>query len=161
MRSLKRGASKIRPVPLIGIILLLTPTCRAEEVWVQVRESKLRAQPLFYAAPVAGVRYGDRVTKVGEEKGWAEVRADGVKGYLHLSAVSHQRIVLSAKDLSKIGPDSSEVVLASKGFSREIEDSYKKSDATMRYDLVDKIERVPTPSPGEVSSFIEKGGLLK
>lgn len=133
----------------------------AEEVWVQVRDSKVRSQPQFYAASVASVRYGDRLTKTDDERGWASVSVGTTKGYIPLSAISRQQIILSARDVSKVQADSSDVVLAGKGFSKEIERSFKAQDSSARFDLVDKVESAARVSGQDVAQFKQQGGLVK
>ncbi|MEY4668946.1 MAG: hypothetical protein RL518_1645 [Pseudomonadota bacterium] len=131
----------------------------ADDVWVQVRESRLRSKPLFYASTISSVRYGQRLPKMGEENGWVSVRAGGQQGYLPLSAVSSKTIVFSTADAVKSQADPTELVLAGKGFSKEIEQSLQKQDGSARYDLVDRVERQANASPAEVAQFIKQGGL--
>ena len=133
----------------------------AEDVWVQVRDSKVRNQPQFYAPSVASVRYGDRLSKLGDDRGWASVSLGSTKGYIPLSTISRQQIVLSARDVSKVQADASDVVLAGKGFSKEIEQSFKKQDSSARFDLVDKVEGAARVSSQDVAQFAQKGGLVK
>lgn len=131
----------------------------ADDVWVQVRESRLRSKPLFYASTLSSVRYGDRVAKLGEDNGWVFVRSGGQQGYLPLSAVSSKTIVFSTAEAAKVQGDSTELVLAGKGFSKEIERSFQRQDGSARFDLVDRVEREAKASPAEVSQFITQGGL--
>lgn len=139
--------------------LVFAPPCYADDVWVQVRESRVRAKPLFYATTVQSVKYGDRLSKMGEENGWVGVQAGGREGYLPLSAVSPKLIVFSSADVAKVKADPSELVLAGKGFSKEIEQSFKKQNSSARFDLVDRVEREARASSGEVEQFIKQGGL--
>jgi hypothetical protein len=128
-------------------------------VWVQVRESRIRAKPFFYATTIQSVKYGDRLSKMSEESGWVGVRAGGREGYLPLSAVSPKVIVFSSADVAKVKADPSELVLAGKGFSKEIEQSFKREDSSARFDLVDRVEREARASSGEVEQFMKQGGL--
>lgn len=124
-----------------------------------MRESRLRSKPLFYAATVSSVRYGNKVLKLGEENGWVSVRAGGQQGYLPLSAVSPKAIKFSSTDVATGQADSGELVLAGKGFSKEIEQSFQKQDGSARFDLVDRVEREAKASPAEVTQFVKQGGL--
>jgi hypothetical protein len=87
------------------------------------------------------------------------VRAGGQQGYLPLSAVSPKAIVFSTADVAKVQADSGELVLAGKGFSKEIEQSFQKQDASARFDLVNRVEREAKASPAEVAQFVKQGGL--
>jgi len=144
---------------LVFFLLIGSTAAQADPVWVQVRESMLRSEPRFYAPSVGSVRYGDQLEKVSDEKGWIRVQAKGRTAYLPLSAVSRDHIVLSSADLKKVTADSPEVVLAGKGFSKEVEQQYKKDDKSLRYDLVDDVERNARVSSVEVRQFIKDGGL--
>lgn len=149
----------MKKLALLALSLVASSPAFAEPAWVQVRQSQLRTQPKFYAPSVGAVRYGEKIDKLSEDGGWAKVAAGGHQGYLPLSAISADQIVLSAADLKKVQADSSEVVMAGKGFSKEVEQQYIKQDAGARFDLVDYVERTARVSPGEVEQFIKQGGL--
>lgn len=144
----------------IASLCLVAPhSAAAETVWIQVRETKLRSQPLFYAPGGATLKYGDSATKLSEDKGWVQVKAANTTGYLPTSAISRDTIVLAARDISKVHADTGEVVLAGKGFSKDVEKEYRSQDAEARYDLVDQVERsnkIPTTT---LPQFIKNGGL--
>ena len=145
------------------LFVLVAFTCvapsYADDVWVQVRESRVRNKPLFYASTIQSVKYGDKLSKVNEDNGWVGVRASGQEGYIPLSAVSPKMNAFSSADVAKAQADSTELVLAGKGFSKEIEQSFKRQDSSARYDLVDRVEREAKASPGEVAQFVKQGGL--
>jgi hypothetical protein len=143
----------------VVMLLACSTSAYAEDVWVQVRESRVRSKPFFYASGVSTVRYGDKLLKTGDEGGWAAVRSGTAQGYIPLSALSRQQIALSAKGLSKVEADSSDVVLAGKGFSREVERSFRAENGDLRYDLVDKVEQISKVSTQDVEQFVKKGGL--
>jgi len=132
---------------------------RAESVWLQVRESVVRLKPQYYAPGVLPVRYGEKLEKLSESSGWARVKVKNIEGYLPLSSVSLDRIVLQARELGQVSADTSDVVLAGKGFNKEVENSYKNADQGARFDLVDKVERASRISPAEVARFKKSGGL--
>jgi hypothetical protein len=67
--------------------------------------------------------------------------------------------VFSTAAASKIQGDSTELVLAGKGFSKEIERSLQRQDDSARFDLVDRVEREAKASSAEVSQFIKRGEL--
>jgi hypothetical protein len=142
------------------IIVLQCNAAHSEIVTVQVRESVIRNRPLFYAPGVANVRYGDRLDRLSEEsKGWTRVRHGSVEGYVPQASVSLDTIVLSAKQIKTVQADSSEVVLAGKGFSREVEQEYRKRSRTARFDLVDRVENAARVSRQDVADFASKGRL--
>ncbi len=149
----------MKKLALLALSLVASSPAFAEPAWIQVRQSQLRTQPKFYAPSAGAVRYGEKIEKLSEEGGWVKVTAGGRQGYLPLAVISADQIVLSAAELKKVQADSSEVVMAGKGFSREVEQQYRKQDAAARFDLVDYVEQAARVSPGEVSQFIKSGGL--
>jgi uncharacterized protein YgiM (DUF1202 family) len=145
----------------LAVALFMVPLSAAhsDQRWVQVRESSVRVKPVFYSSAVSGVRYGDSVSVISEDNGWAEVQVKGKAGFLPLSTVTATRVVLSSKGAAKILADGSDIVLAGKGFSKEIEEQYKRSAVAARFDLVDKVERQCRVTPREVEVFVGSGGL--
>ncbi|MEY4701999.1 MAG: hypothetical protein RL326_2186 [Pseudomonadota bacterium] len=149
-------------IALISSALALAVTVEAasaEPVWVQVRESVVRSKPQYYAPGVLPVRYGERVEKLSQSTGWARVRVKNIEGYLPLSSVSLDQIVLQARELERVSADTSDVVLAGKGFNKEVEKEYRNDDPSARFDLVDKVEREARASSSEVAQFKKSGGL--
>ena len=67
--------------------------------------------------------------------------------------------MLRARELERVSADTSDVVLAGKGFNREVEKEYRASDPSARFDLVDKVERETRVSSSEVAQFRKSGGL--
>ena len=134
-------------------------SAQAETVWIQVRETKLRSQPLFYAPGSKTLKYGDSATKLSEEKGWTQVSVDSTTGYIPTSALSRDTIVLTARDVTKVHAEAGEVVLAGKGFSKEVEKEYRAQNSEARYDLVDRIERSNSVPTATLPKFIKAGGL--
>jgi hypothetical protein len=131
----------------------------AEPVWIQVRESMVRAKPAFYSPGVLRVTYGEQLERLATEGGWVRVQSKSGQGYVPLASVSEDRIVLAARDITKIHADAGDVVLAGKGFSREVEQQYRKTDRRARYDLVDRVEREARISSKAVASFATSGDL--
>lgn len=144
------------------LISVLSPAalCSAEQVWVQIRNSMVRSSPEYFAAAVAPVKYGDPLTMISVESNWVKVKtAAGQTGYLPNSAVSAKVVALSVKDATKSKADPSDIVLAGKGFSKEVEGKYRQGADAGRYDLVDKVEKASVVGKSEVAQFVKAGGL--
>lgn len=141
------------------LFLISADSLHAEDVWLQVKESLLRAEPRFYARGVAPVRYGDRLRLVAKDGGWVKVQLKTTQGYLPGSSISPKRFVLSGARAVSVEADVADVVLAGKGFGKEIEEQYRLSVSGLRYDLVDVVERSSKVTPAEVAQFAKKGGL--
>ena len=141
------------------VVALVSRDALAESVWVQVRESVVRSKPRYYASGIVPIRYGEKLEKLSESSGWAFVRVKNIEGYVPLTSVSLDQIVLRARELAQVPVDTSDVVLAGKGFNKEVENSYRSSDPGARFDLVDKVEQASNVSPAEVERFKKRGGL--
>ncbi len=141
------------------LFLLSVDAACAEDVWLQVKESQVRAEPRFYARGVAPVRYGDRLQIVSRDTAWMKVRLGKTEGYLPESAISPKRIVLSGARAVSVEADAPAVVLAGKGFGKEVEEQYQRSVSGLRFDLVDAVERSSKVTSTEVAQFVKKGDL--
>lgn len=162
-RTYKRRAG------LLGAAILLVSSCLSvttaqaapstKTAHVRVRESKLRAQPKFWAASVSELRYGDPLTLVGQESGWLKARTSrGKQGYVHPSVVTEKRIALSSDAAVDKRADTSDVVLAGKGFSKEVEREYAQSNPTLNFKAVNSMEQLKI-SDQELLSFMREGKL--
>ncbi len=128
-------------------------------LYVKVRQAKIRSQPKQWAPSVSSLNYGDRVDTLSEEDGaWFKVKKGGSSGYLHGSAVSERAVVFkSTKSVGK-GGDDKDVILAGKGFNKEVENSYAQKKPDLNYREVDKMERISVGDT-ELASFIKEGQL--
>ncbi len=134
----------------------------SKPVFVQVRETKLRKTGSYFAPVAATLRYGDELTLLAaNDPQWFEVKTNqGAKGFIHFSALSNKKIVPAskAKTFFDSGFDSSEVVLAGKGFNAEVEKQYAASNSALRFDQVNQVEKIKV-SEGELRAFLKDGGL--
>lgn len=132
----------------------------AEDLWVQVARTSLRSAPEHYAPTVASVAYGDRISSISESDGWIKAKtAGGKSGFVHVSAVTGKEVVLSGRRASSNVSSAADVVMAGKGFSKEIEEQYKRKGGGVRFDLVDQMERTGNASPKDVQQFVVSGRL--
>ena len=128
-------------------------------VQVRVKESKLRSQPKFWASGTADLRYGDSLNVVGSEEGWLKVKTrGGASGFVHPTTVTDREIVISRSGSVPSAADRSDVVLAGKGFNREVEKEYAASNPALDFRSVDSMERYKVGS-GELLSFLREGKL--
>lgn len=134
----------------------------SEPMYVTVRESKIRAKADFFSAPVADVRYGDRLDVLSESAPWLSVRtAGGKQGFIHQSSVTDKRVVLkSGATFNGGAEDPNDVVLAGKGFSAEVERQFASAHREANFAEVNAMERSKV-SPKELSTFVQQGKLGK
>ena len=142
--------------------LMATGAWAAKEMSVQVRDGQLRNRASFLGAVTGAVAYGDRVTVNQTQAGWCEVAtAAGKSGWIHESALTPKRVVLSsgAND-ARTGASGQEVALAGKGFSKEVEASYKSQNRDIDYTWVDWMgqQKIPTE---QLVQFLKQGDLAQ
>ena len=146
-----------------GVVTLwwVNIACAAETRFIEVRATKLRAEPKFWAAPRGDIAYGDAVTVIGTEGDWLRVQLQsGIEGYLHGSATTARRVVIEGKaQPAEQSSDVADVVLAGKGFAGEIADTFETSDLEADYQALIIVER-RTVSYAELQTFLKEGGLV-
>ena len=142
------------------IFFALVSEVVAEDCYVQVKQTAVRTAPLYWAARVAQLSYGDRLNKVSEDDGWLKVKTGGgSQGFVHSSAVTTRRIVFAANAAGQ-NFSSSDVVLAGKGFNSDVENRYANSKSGVDYRAVDTVESLKVPDSA-VAEFVTQGKLVR
>lgn len=134
----------------------------AESVSVQVQTAKLRSSPRHFAASTADLAFGDSLTVNSKNDDWYEVTLpDGRKGFVHASAVTGKRIVLSSRQvtLADVAVDEAQVYLAGKGFNGTVERVYSASERGVDYAALARMKSSRTISDESTVAFIESGKL--
>jgi hypothetical protein len=146
----------------ISVILLTAGSVSSDggTVSVQVRTGQVRSTPSFLAPVVELVSYGDQVSMLQRQAGWAEVKtAKGQQGWLHESALSDKKIVLNAgKDAARVDASGKEITLAGKGFNPETEKDFRSKHAGADFASVDRMEVIKL-TPEQIQSFLQAGSL--
>ncbi len=146
---------------LCGIQLLSNPhSVQAETVFIEIQTAKLRREPKAWASPVADVTYGDEVTIVETQTPWLKVRTTkNVEGFIHSTAITARQVVLKSTATPGGAIGSFEAVLAGKGFSSEVTQSYAKKRSDVDLGQVDAMRKRSSVSDREVYVFMKQGGL--
>ncbi len=153
----------LRYLLLAAIILPAIGQAAPKEalLYVQVKESKLRSQPQFWASSAANLTYGDVLTALGaapSDKSWIKVKKGDTEGYVHVAAVTKRKVILSSSTKGvQSNVDPSSVVMAGKGFNRQVENSYA-SKKGLDFKSVDKAEQNKV-DPSDEAAFIKEGKL--
>ncbi len=146
--------------PVLVLILgLAVAAWAAQQMTVQVKETKLRAKPSFLGATTATLAYGALVTVIEDKGVWLHVRdAQGHDGWLHSSALGQKKVTMQAGDKQvATGASSDELALAGKGFTADVEKEYKK-ETDLDYTWVDRMESW-TVTPQQSEAFLAAGGI--
>jgi hypothetical protein len=96
---------------------------------------------------------GDEVTLISESGKWSRVRSGNLIGWVTSTSLSARRIVASGTSAA-----ATEISLAGKGFSPEMEMEYRKDG--LDYSMVDFMEAITIPRE-ELMGFITDGGLAR
>ncbi len=156
----------VRFVLALGLALvLLTPGIGwSETLKVAQPNQSLYPDPDFSSTPVAPVPAGAEVNVESQAGDWYKVDYQGQTGWLNRQAftapagaakpgLSNLLFGTPVKQTS-----SDEVALAGKGFTPEVENSYRAKHPEMNFAQVDKIESFKV-DPAKLQAFITEGEL--
>ncbi|MDR2048524.1 MAG: hypothetical protein LBP69_03640 [Treponema sp.] len=127
---------------------------RGDTLYVAVRSVPLKAGTGFFAKTVGNLVYGAQVSVLAVNGKWAQVRSGSLTGWTASSNLSSKRVVAQGDNRSA---SASEMAMAGKGFSEEVEKEYK-TGKDLNYGAVDDLEKV-TVADGDLLSFIDEGHL--
>ena len=140
-------------------ILFAAPPVKGDTVYVSVRKAEIKEGTGNFDKVIKTLNYGDKLSVLGANAKWVLVTFDDTKkeGWIPLSSVTTKKIVASSSK-GKVSASASEIALAGKGFSEEVETKYK-SNSKLDYSAIDRLE-VFSVKKAELKSFIEEGELL-
>ena len=121
--------------------------------YVAVHKAPLKESASFFANDLGTLSLGDTVTLVREGGKWTQVRAGAITGWVLSSSLSVRRIISSGSNAV-----ATEIALAGKGFSLELETEYRKSG--LDYSIVDMMENTLIGAE-ELLEFISEGHLAR
>jgi hypothetical protein len=128
-------------------------------LYVAVKSAEIKASTGLLAATLGTPEYGDQVTVLGESGKWVEVRwtkRPSLTGWMHSSNLTTRRIISAGGGASA---SAEELALAGKGFSQEVENSYK-ADTALNYAGIDAME-AQRVSEREIYDFLVEGHLVR
>lgn len=125
---------------------------------VQIKQGKVRSKPSFLAPVVRSLPYATRVLLKSKQGDWIKVLYDSTEGWMHKSALTEKKIVLKAGNDVKKAASDDELVLAGKGFSEDVERSYRQQNPAVSFAEVDRMENYNIAAE-KVSAFMREGGL--
>jgi hypothetical protein len=126
---------------------------------VQVRQGAVRNTPSPIGSVVTTLAYGDRVEVLETKSAWFKVSSAKGSGWMHESALSRKKIVLSGGGTAApTGASSEEMALASKGFNSDVEAQFKAQNKNVDFAAVDRMEQRKIADQ-EKARFIKDGAL--
>lgn len=146
---------------LLIFLSVSTGSAFAEEVYIKIRDAKLRAEPQHYAALLESLSLGQSLTKINKKGAWIQVKSkSGASGYIHESSISDRKVVLAYSNTSGSRSNNSDVVLAGKGFNKEVEKQFALQNPKASFAEVDSMERIAVGDQ-DLKGFVASGGLKK
>lgn len=145
---------------MVIFLLIILGFSATEFLVVKVQTTALRAEPRFFAQVKSILKFGDQLEKLDFKEGWFQVKTlEAVSGWVHSSAVQPRptTLVIPAKG-PKTQATASEVALASKGFNRQVEASYRQRHPDINYTWVDRMIGFK-PKQAEIEKFLREGHL--
>ena len=121
--------------------------------YVSVQDATLKDATGFFAKDLRNLSLGDAVTVIQDSGKWIQVQAGNLTGWIAASSLSARRVVNAHSNVT-----ASEVALAGKGFSPDVEMAYKENG--LDYSAVDTMERITVPA-ADLLSFITEGRLAR
>jgi len=146
----------------LSLILFVTGLAAAQvsaggTLYVAVKTITLKSGTGFFAGRKGILNYGDRVTVIKVDGKFVEVKSasnSSVTGWTAAANLSVKQVVSGNSSTAS----AKEVALAGKGFSEEVERSYKGQKNNLNYADVDKTEDL-TVHEYELKRFLEEGHL--
>ncbi len=162
-----RGGERMkwnRRIVLIAatLIAFAAAAFAATQLTVQVSSTRIRKDGVFWAPSVAKVGAGERLTELSRKGDWIEVRTSaGERGWIHSTAVTTKKVTLGTGSSSaSSGVSADEVSLAGKGFTEDVEKEYRKENADLDFDAVDRMSGMIV-SDDELIAFLKEGKLAE
>lgn len=131
-----------------------------DRVTIAVQNQFIYPMPAFYASPAVPVEYGT-VALVEEVNGeWLRITAGSAAGWIHRTAVTGAIESAGSGGASASGEVASdEIMLAGRGFNRDLEEAYSGKHPELNYSAVDMMENSWNVSPEKLYEFLVRGNL--
>jgi SH3-like domain-containing protein len=121
--------------------------------YISVKSATVKDSTGFFAKELGTLSLGNEVTLISESGKWSQIRLGDLTGWVTSTSLSARRIVASGASAT-----ATEISLAGKGFSTEMEMEYRKTG--LDYSMVDFMETITVPGE-ELLGFITEGGLSR
>ena len=135
---------------------LFAQISRGGTAWIAVKSAPLKASTWFFAGTRGTLELGAQVRVLQVNGNNAEVQSaanSSLSGWTTVNNLSARQIVSSGA-----GASASEVALAGKGFSQEVENAYK-TGGNLNYADVDRTEAIRVTQE-ELYRFVTEGHLF-
>jgi len=147
---------------IVSLALFVTGFAAAQAqkggtLYVSVKNVALKAGTGFFSGTKGTLDLGDQVTVIQVSGKNVEVRSvknSNITGWTAVTNFSSKQVVSGTSSTAT----AKEVALAGKGFSQEVEKSYRDQQKNLNYTDVDKVEAIKI-NEDELKRFLEDGRL--
>ncbi len=133
-----------------------------DEVAISVQNQSIYPMPAFYASPVVPVSYGT-IAAIDEIDGeWYRITtSSGKAGWIHRTSVTGALQTTTEGTSTSGNVTSDEIMLAGRGFSQAIEETYAGEHPELDFSKVDNMQTSWTVSPQQLYQFLVDGNLIE
>ncbi len=133
-----------------------------DEVAISVQNQSIYPMPAFYASPVEPVSYGTLASIDQIDGEWFKITTSlGKAGWIHRTSVTGAIQTTSGGTSTSGSVTSDEIMLAGRGFSRDIEETYAGEHPELNFSIVNNMETSWTVSPQQLYQFLVEGNLIE
>jgi len=143
---------------LVLVYALISWSLWADPSTVQVKEASLYDKPSVISKFLGKVTYGTQLTVLTTQPGWVQVKSEQGTGWLRDQTITTKKLDLKEGGQTS-GASATEVSLAGRGFSEEVEKGYKDKNPQLDYSDVDKMEAQGIDE-GPLVTFLQDGGVV-
>lgn len=148
-----------RPLSLL-LFLFAAGLLTAAPAAIQIKEASLYAKPTPTSRFLGKLALGTLLTVLDEKDGWTQVKVDGkgLSGWIRTQSYTTKPLNLKATANTGAGVSATEVSLAGRGFTEQIETDYRKKNPTLDFQTLDRLEAQAVPDD-ELAAFLRDGGV--
>lgn len=153
-------------IPMLVLALLALADNEApqpgDQVAIAVQNQFIYPMPAFYASPTQPVTYGTLAVIEEVQGEWYRVTtALDRTGWIHMTAVTGAIEASYGGTGASGSVTSDEIMLAGRGFSKDIEETYAGENPELDFSLVDMMETSWNVSSDQLYQFLLEGNLIE
>lgn len=133
-----------------------------DEVAISVQNQSIYPMPAFYASPAEPVAYGTLASIDAIDGEWFKITTSlGKEGWIHRTSVTGAIQTASGGTSTSGSVTSDEIMLAGRGFSMDIEETFAGEHPELNFSNVNSMETSWMVSPAQLYQFLVEGNLIE
>lgn len=145
---------------MVLVLVLAAAAAWAAPPTVQVKEASLYAKPSPTSKFLGKITLGTVLKVLDQKDGWARVSVDSqnLTGWLRSQTFTTKAVSTKATGDTGSGVSATEVSLAGRGFTEQIESDYRTKNPALDFATLDRMEADGIPD-SQLTDFLQEGGL--